>query len=519
MDLENGHTGYEVGVLDRVKSAFLGAAAGDALGWPNELNAKNIDAMTSGRPVPIANGFIKWRRREGGRWYAHEETVEAGEYSDDTQLLLATARCVVREAEWWEQFTRAELPLWTAYERGGGGATKRAADAWLRGREPWGTARSTPRKQYVEAGGNGVAMRIMPHCARGTGATTFAGVAEEIVANGIATHGHPRALVGALAYGFALWLAFRSTGTLGFGSLISDVHDASSVWAPVPNLDEFCPKWRVEVADEKYLKSWSAVVDEMLELLRTCKAAIGQGVASDTDGLLSDIGCYDAQRLGAGTVAAAAAIYFASRWAAQPLLGVREAAYMRGTDTDTIASMTGGLLGALHGNTEWMDGMDEVVQDSVYIRGISETVVAGGKSGAPKDPVRVTASLLEKLKSQLAVADAEGSIPLPFGGSARVVESKRLTSLQDGINVRRWKLHILGGQSVYMKKLERSSKQVGLGLAGEDRTHKLGMATSRQQRPPSEESARVIVRLDVRDPARVRRFYDEILGCSSEENA
>src|SRR4051794_35518702 len=102
--------------LDRAEGAFLGAAIGDALGWPHEMRAtrsgkyQRVDALK----------FERWIKRSGGRFQPHEEVIEAGHYSDDTQLILAGARSLLRApANWWLVFATEELPFWTLYQRGG----------------------------------------------------------------------------------------------------------------------------------------------------------------------------------------------------------------------------------------------------------------------------------------------------------------------------------------------------------------------------------------------------------------
>lgn len=69
---------------------------------------------------------MEWNRRAGGKYWPHEEKILRGEYSDDTQLIIATARSLLRGRQWSNFFRQAELPAWLKYERGGGGATKRA---------------------------------------------------------------------------------------------------------------------------------------------------------------------------------------------------------------------------------------------------------------------------------------------------------------------------------------------------------------------------------------------------------
>ena len=165
--------------------------------------------------------FSSWVRLEGGRFYRHEQEINAGEYSDDTQLMLAVARCrTLTTSSWWNTFTRTELPLWSLYERGGGASTKRSVRSWLRGVPPWEDNGSGQLAAYFNAGGNGVAMRILPHAIYFAGGDDPSQLIRDIFLDGISTHGHPRALVGAVVYGFAAWWFLRSQGTVGFGEII-----------------------------------------------------------------------------------------------------------------------------------------------------------------------------------------------------------------------------------------------------------------------------------------------------------
>src|SRR5688572_12093414 len=84
----------------RVEGAFTALAAGDALGWPQEFISRRHNLQPSA-------SFRDWERRSGGRFYPHTEIIRAGEYSDDTQLMLAVARSrLTAGASWWQHFTR-----------------------------------------------------------------------------------------------------------------------------------------------------------------------------------------------------------------------------------------------------------------------------------------------------------------------------------------------------------------------------------------------------------------------------
>ena len=109
--------------LAKAEGAFLALAAGDALGWPQEMPRRV--RRDAGGATPSLE-FRTWTRRNGGRFHPYDETIGAGEYSDDTQLTLAVARSRTHHgSNWWKAFMQVELPRWTIYERGGGGATKR----------------------------------------------------------------------------------------------------------------------------------------------------------------------------------------------------------------------------------------------------------------------------------------------------------------------------------------------------------------------------------------------------------
>src|SRR4051812_30893032 len=109
----------QLSVASRALGALLGIAVGDALGWPQERRPSDHR--------PDVDKYRSWTRSVGGQYLRHDEIVLAGEYSDDTQLTLATARSLLRSANWWRYFALRELPQWSLFERGGGGATKQAA--------------------------------------------------------------------------------------------------------------------------------------------------------------------------------------------------------------------------------------------------------------------------------------------------------------------------------------------------------------------------------------------------------
>lgn len=204
--------------VTKAERALIALAAGDALGWPQEFPAwmRGPD-----RRVPPSPELRAWVRRSGFRFAAFLEEIAAGSYTDDTQLTLAVARSrVLWGPKWWTAFTRAELPLWYLYRRGGGRGTKRAARCWIRGVPAWLHATRKSVREYFEHGGNGVAMRVLPHAIFLAGARNPRGLIRDVISDRMATHGHPRALIGATVYALAAWNLLRTKCAVRPGEVI-----------------------------------------------------------------------------------------------------------------------------------------------------------------------------------------------------------------------------------------------------------------------------------------------------------
>jgi ADP-ribosylglycohydrolase/catechol 2,3-dioxygenase-like lactoylglutathione lyase family enzyme len=432
---------------ERAISAYLAAAIGDALGWPFEGHAH---AMPSAEKWD--GNYIRWEKRAGSRFLRTLERVEAGEYSDDTQLILAVTRSRLRSVEWWKNLSTCELPFWTLYERGGGGATKRAAASWLSSIPPWRSSKADFVRKYFSAGGNGVAMRVLPHCVAGINCDSFEPIALDILTDGVTTHGHPRALVGALAYGFALWYALRLDSTLGFGELIGATVSNASVWGQQRSVAERWHDWPACASQSgDYASLWRETVAESLDLLKKANDAIQAGALSLDNEVLDSIGAKNAKVSGAGTVSAVAAIYFASRYAASPVEGLRRAASAVGADTDTIASMTGALLGALS-NRSWLSKYVPSLQDSLYIEKLA-SAMTDGANVQPVESQSVRKSDLVKLSSALSASISLQGVRLPNG---LIVER---VSAFDNVKDQQsyWELHTKDGLKLFVRMPRRSA--------------------------------------------------------------
>ncbi len=439
--------------IQRAEGSLLALAAGDALGWPQEMPRK----LRGPRPRQPCIEFQRWVRRSGGRFRPFEETIYPGDYSDDTQLTLAVAHARISYADsWWKALTRIELPLWTLYQRGAGGATRRAASAWARGHAPWKSPRADQIYRYFDAGGNGVAMRVLPHAIllRQDDPTVLA---RDVTLDGTATHGHPRALLGATAYAHAAWLLMRRTSTLGFGELIDALVDEVDEWSGVPALDHKQGSWfqaASQAFDIPYTEVWRRTTREMLKLLEDARQGIRAGALSDDHAVLRSLGCFGRAK-GAGTISTAAAVYLAARHAAQPTQGVLRAAFEKGADTDTLAAMVGGLAGSLAGE-EWLPSHWLQVQDAPYIRHLAHRL-AHGPSEGPHEQVlpfqNATAALAR-------IADAEDGREIDLAD--RRVTVTRMPDprpIAKSIHVRAWRLTTTGGQTFHTIKIQEISRK------------------------------------------------------------
>ena len=418
----------------RALGAMLGAAYGDALGWPNERSRNKAKAPEAG----AWHKLRAWQRDQSTKFAILRYEIEKGSYSDDTQMILCLSRSLLKSDQWYKHYTTKELPFWQVYQRGGGGATKSAVKSWASGIAPW---LSDEKERFFNAGGNGVAMRVLPHAIMGY-KLDFGHTAHNILLDGIATHGHPQALVGALAYGYVLWYALRqgslanhtlrsapsgNEATQGSNEGVANdgkgvgpypsaelfyeanfakvVLDAIDEWSACA-LDYDLPKsfielaqdssssganysyraiWDVAVATmQKYLVTAASSCEHIAAALAKVKSATGANVASPAfyeqvdklnDNSLKALNCFDKNVSGAGTVAAAVAIYQASAYLHDPVRGIVRLAFAKGSDTDTNASMAAALLGSVYGEG-FIDGETLAeVQDKDCIREYAQALV------------------------------------------------------------------------------------------------------------------------------------------------
>lgn len=325
----------------RVELSALWAAYGDAVGWISELTDESgLKRRTGGRRLA---GPLDWRRRIGGRFGA-SVLLPRGCYSDDTQLRLATGRAIRSDGFDVEAFARVELPVWLSYALGGGRATMAAAERLARPRSTWW---ANSFRGWTNSGGNGAAMRVQPHVWAAEDLGDPLGYLQDVVRNAVCTHSHPRGVMGAVLHSLCVAHALRT----GSAPAAGDVSAAIRTGERVPEMvssDSELRLWRAsfEQAAGDFGKAWDEVLGE-------ARVALDAAVRLDLAGtggegyekLVETLRLREPACRGSGLLTALAATALAwCEWRVKEAVCI--AANAVGTDTDTIATMAGAVLGA-----------------------------------------------------------------------------------------------------------------------------------------------------------------------------
>jgi len=328
----------------RVVSSMLWAAWADAVGFISELTDESgLNRRLNGRPLIEPVG---WVRRVGGK-FGVEAPLPAGCYSDDTQLRLATARAISGHGFDVEAFARVELTVWPCYALGGGRASKAAAANLAKPNTPWF---GNFFDGWHEAGGNGVAMRIQPHVWSAQRPATLGPHLLDVIVNGTTTHGHPRALVGAVLHAAALGVAIDS----GVVPKLTDLPELLNMVDKAVELIDghaqlgslWRPSWE-KATGRPFAEVWHATVEECRELLTSAQRATHSADSPEAmyERLVAALNLTDPARRGSGTATTIAALALAAALPSDPAAVSLLAARTLGTDTDTIATMAAALVG------------------------------------------------------------------------------------------------------------------------------------------------------------------------------
>lgn len=356
--------------INKIEGALAGSIIGDVLGWPQERPDKRIDKSKNNES---RYSFKKWSRKGGSRFNAYVEAILPGEYSDDSQLMLATARSLLKGNLWSRHFVGQELPLWLLYERGAGRTISQAAKTWADGTAPWGE-NSKMRESYFQSGANGAVMRVLPHALLPQ--LSDDEILDQVMLNSISTHGHPRAILSALVYVLAARYLLLKNSKLEYGELISYLLDSKNIWSKIRPWQNTFDEW-ISTANKfhnfRYEDLWQSTVKEILDGLVLCQHTLNEGALASTKDFLEHIGALHRSTNGSGVVAMLASVYIFSSFTNNQHAGMLELAFAHGADTDTLASLTGGLFGCFWGrqwiHPEWLE-----YQDTKYIKFLAQEI-------------------------------------------------------------------------------------------------------------------------------------------------
>ncbi len=336
---------------DAIVNSALWAAYGDALGFITEL--ADPGGLRARAKVERVTTTIPWVRRIGGQ-FGVRVNLPAGCYSDDTQLRLATSRSVRPGAFDVEAFAKVELPVWLVYALGAGRGTKAAATSLVQPNRSWSTnVFATRQARYIDAGGNGAAMRIQPHVwAAREWESTPATFVPDVVKNVLCTHGHPRAFVGAVVHALCLRYCLvkrEAPGPDVWRSALSEVTKINDILEQDSELRTvWLPLWEAEA----HAQFGEALINAITETSRDAELAeefinLKSGDRAETYRQIAmRLGCLDEIQRGSATKTALMANSLVILFQESPGEGLQVASNLLGSDTDSIATMAGAMFGA-----------------------------------------------------------------------------------------------------------------------------------------------------------------------------
>jgi ADP-ribosylglycohydrolase len=339
----------------RILGALILGGSADALGWRNE----SASTTTKRKPIFALQSWAKRIGRVGGYW----DRIEPGEYSDDTQLTLAVARCISPDGTYDpDRFVRVELPYWLSYERGGGRTIRAAARNALG--NPNVTWHTNIFDGYYESGANGAAMRVLPFAL----IRDQRAMIQAVWQNTLATHGHPRAVIGALVMAYSLHHFMYEEYSPE--SLIRAIQEFIAALEP-PVQPDFV-EW-MKRADERN-QFRTVFGSTKREMKKSMDIAFSKQHLPPSD-VLGELGAFDKRTKGSGIGTVAAAHYFFFKYSKDPVRAVVEAANAFGADTDTIAKLCGDILGCLHGRAAYENDFAAQVLNRYYFLNIARYLV------------------------------------------------------------------------------------------------------------------------------------------------
>ena len=466
---------------ERIENSALWAAYGDALGFMTEFATASLLRAKYGKE--LIDECQPWKRRVGGR-FGVTANLPKGCYSDDTQLRLATSRAIVAGGKFdVEAFARVELPVWPAYALGGGRSTKAASAHLATAGVSWLTNfYKKDTVAYLSAGGNGVAMRIQPHvwAARDWGdPQTYV---PSIVRNAISTHGHLRAVVGAVFHAITLAEALR-TGRVPEPRDVDVIASRASVETERAfNSDKqiaslWLGVWERE-SGKSIVRALQSVGDDLLRDVRNASTVAPLSSSTATYNAVADrLGAYSESSRGSAMCTTVLAVYLAWLTRDTPEQAAVVSTNALGSDTDTVATMTCALLGATVERRPPQDPMDAsyIAKEARRLANIRGQASTRETSFTYPDLLQWEAPRTQLDAVQL---DPDGNYIVGGLGSVRSKGESYVKSSLQGSAVWQW-LELEFGQNLLIKRrqhprhMKMTKPSVGTGRRGHTRSPSL----------------------------------------------
>ena len=224
---------------------------------------------------------------------------------------------------------------------------------------------------------------------------------------------------------------------LSFAELVDILIEERKIWGAAPNQDRFFD-W-LEVAQNEsgynYSVEWNNCYTNMIKGLDYVKQALNDGLLSDDKIVLENIGAYS-NVCGAGDIAVLTAVYFFSKYVNTPELAISVPAFSVGLDTDTIASMTGGLIGSFCG-IDWIPLEWKSIQDYSYICSVANDLCED-KHAKIKKKRKITSFLPDDIQQM------------------KVVDSVNIESKYSTLKITEYRT--VFGQTIYIKSINRRTE-------------------------------------------------------------
>lgn len=427
-----------------IQKSALWAAYGDALGFITELS--NSAILNQRAKLTEVHSTISWKRRFGGKFGIFID-LPAGCYSDDTQLRLAVSRSISSKGLFdVEAFSKVELPLWLSYQLGAGKGTEAAASNLRKKNASWiSNFYNSGGVNYINSGGNGAAMRIQPHVWSFPKDGKKAHLIRDIVRNTITTHGHPRAIIGAVFHGLCLHYCIQNRDVPDLGLLQKLIQEVEMLVDVIRKDDEllrlWVPQWE-RFTKKNFADVCISTIGELdTDLEKVHKLVESQDITNYRQ-IVSDMDAMSPISRGSGTKSALLASILSVLSKGDVRKATEVAANTLGSDTDTIASMSGALLGCIA-----IDYPAERVCDQSYIAKEAERMYRVSIGTATQDFAYPDLLYWESPQNHLdAVGIKNGKIIFSsFGEVEQISEEYR----QDGKYPSVWKWYKLSfGQSI-----------------------------------------------------------------------